>query len=362
MVVARDHWWWRVTGGGSLRRCRGRTGAAGRRCRMAARLSRWSAPSCGRGGGCAVTMRTASPEPGPFGAICWRRGWRCPPSARSRAGWSGTKRAVGSAGADRHPRRAGICRPSPRASRNWTVAISSKGCACAGLAGSRRSTSCTCGALGWIHWWRIASAPIAPWPPCGPAGSFMAGPRSCSATTTRFSPARMRRGRIWGAWCTGVFVSASCRCSPHPVSSASKLPSKPTIDAGRSGCGGVGGTATCRLCSNAARRLSPPTAAGNSPGHARTRWHATPGKPPRANPGSIVWCCCAAWTKAVAWCCAQRVRVAAHWAHRLVRCEVDVQRQRVRFFGLRRRDPHLQPLLAERALRVRLVPWYQTTT
>jgi hypothetical protein len=60
--------------------------------------------------------------------------------------------------------------------------------------------------------------------------------------------------------------------------------------------------------------------------------------------------------------CAQRMRVAAHWAHRLVRCEVDVQRQRVRFFGLRRRDPHLQPLLAERALRVRLVPWYQTTT
>jgi hypothetical protein len=60
--------------------------------------------------------------------------------------------------------------------------------------------------------------------------------------------------------------------------------------------------------------------------------------------------------------CAQHVRVAPRWAHRLVRCEVDVHRQRVRFFGLRRRDPHTQPLLAERALRVRLVPWYQTTT
>ncbi len=57
--------------------------------------------------------------------------------------------------------------------------------------------------------------------------------------------------------------------------------------------------------------------------------------------------------------CAQRVQVAARWAHRLVRCEVDVRRQRVRFFGLRRRDPHLQPYLGERTLRVRLVPWYQ---
>ncbi|MEO6875452.1 MAG: hypothetical protein ABI222_11595 [Opitutaceae bacterium] len=57
--------------------------------------------------------------------------------------------------------------------------------------------------------------------------------------------------------------------------------------------------------------------------------------------------------------CAQRLRVAAHWAHRLVRCELDVRRQRVRIYGLRRRDPLLQPLLADRALRIVLVPWHR---
>lgn len=57
--------------------------------------------------------------------------------------------------------------------------------------------------------------------------------------------------------------------------------------------------------------------------------------------------------------CAQRLRVAPHWAHRLVRCELDVRRQRVRVYGLRRRDPRHQPLLADRALRIVLVPWHR---
>lgn len=34
-----------------------------------------------------------------------------------------------------------------------------------------------------------------------------------------------------------------------------------------------------------------------------------------------------------------------HWVHRLVRCEVDFTRRRMRFYALRRRDPHDQPLL-----------------
>ena len=57
--------------------------------------------------------------------------------------------------------------------------------------------------------------------------------------------------------------------------------------------------------------------------------------------------------------CAQRLRVAARWAHRLVRCELDVRCQRVRIYGLRRRDPLHQPLLADRALRIVLVPWHR---
>ena len=34
-----------------------------------------------------------------------------------------------------------------------------------------------------------------------------------------------------------------------------------------------------------------------------------------------------------------------HWVHRLVRCEVDFTRRRMRFYALRRRDPDDQPLL-----------------
>jgi len=34
-----------------------------------------------------------------------------------------------------------------------------------------------------------------------------------------------------------------------------------------------------------------------------------------------------------------------HWVHRLVRCEVDFTHQRIRFYALRRRDPHDQRLL-----------------
>ncbi len=35
-----------------------------------------------------------------------------------------------------------------------------------------------------------------------------------------------------------------------------------------------------------------------------------------------------------------------HWSHRLTRCEVDLKHHEVRFYGLRRRDPSDQPLLA----------------
>jgi hypothetical protein len=34
-----------------------------------------------------------------------------------------------------------------------------------------------------------------------------------------------------------------------------------------------------------------------------------------------------------------------HWTHRLVRCEVDLDTERISMFALRRRDPHDQPLL-----------------
>ena len=36
-----------------------------------------------------------------------------------------------------------------------------------------------------------------------------------------------------------------------------------------------------------------------------------------------------------------------HWPHRLVRCEVHLDAQAIRFFALRRRAPHHQPLLRE---------------
>jgi len=39
--------------------------------------------------------------------------------------------------------------------------------------------------------------------------------------------------------------------------------------------------------------------------------------------------------------------VAPLWPHRLVRCEVDLDAQRIRFFALRRRQPDWQPLLNE---------------
>lgn len=57
--------------------------------------------------------------------------------------------------------------------------------------------------------------------------------------------------------------------------------------------------------------------------------------------------------------CAQHLQIAAHWAHRLVRCEIDVADQCVHCFGLTRREPLRQPLLAKRRLRLRLVPWSQ---
>lgn len=59
---------------------------------------------------------------------------------------------------------------------------------------------------------------------------------------------------------------------------------------------------------------------------------------------------------------AQRLRVAPAWAHRLVRCELQTTAQRVRFYGLRRRDPAQQPWLATRRLRLALVPWWRGPT
>lgn len=43
----------------------------------------------------------------------------------------------------------------------------------------------------------------------------------------------------------------------------------------------------------------------------------------------------------------QRFEINANWPHRLTRAEVDLSAGRVRFFALRRRDPHHQPLLKE---------------
>ena len=40
-------------------------------------------------------------------------------------------------------------------------------------------------------------------------------------------------------------------------------------------------------------------------------------------------------------------RVAEHWLHRLVRCEVNFSKQHIRFHALRRRDPTAQPLLCQ---------------
>lgn len=57
--------------------------------------------------------------------------------------------------------------------------------------------------------------------------------------------------------------------------------------------------------------------------------------------------------------CAQRLHIASRWAHRLIRCEINVATQTVTCFGLSRREPHSQPLLAVRRLKLRLVPWHK---
>jgi hypothetical protein len=43
----------------------------------------------------------------------------------------------------------------------------------------------------------------------------------------------------------------------------------------------------------------------------------------------------------------RRFPVDPHWGHRLVRCDVDLDRHWIRFYALRRRDPAYQPLLQE---------------
>ena len=60
--------------------------------------------------------------------------------------------------------------------------------------------------------------------------------------------------------------------------------------------------------------------------------------------------------------CAQPLPVTAAWANRLVRCEVNVQRQSVRVYGLRRRDPFHQPFLAQLPLHLPLVPWHRPSS
>lgn len=40
-------------------------------------------------------------------------------------------------------------------------------------------------------------------------------------------------------------------------------------------------------------------------------------------------------------------KVDRHWSHRLVRSEVDIDANRIRFYALRRKQPHQQPLLNE---------------
>lgn len=57
--------------------------------------------------------------------------------------------------------------------------------------------------------------------------------------------------------------------------------------------------------------------------------------------------------------CAQPLRVSTAWANRLVRCEVNVLRQSVRIYGLRRRDPLQHPFLVQLPLHLPLVPWHR---
>jgi putative transposase len=42
-----------------------------------------------------------------------------------------------------------------------------------------------------------------------------------------------------------------------------------------------------------------------------------------------------------------QMEVAGHWKHRLVRCEIDIDRKQMRFFALRRSDPSKQPRLRQ---------------
>lgn len=56
--------------------------------------------------------------------------------------------------------------------------------------------------------------------------------------------------------------------------------------------------------------------------------------------------------------CAQPLRIASDWAHRLVRCEINVSAQVVHCYALSRREPSRQPLLARRRLHLHLVPWH----
>lgn len=44
--------------------------------------------------------------------------------------------------------------------------------------------------------------------------------------------------------------------------------------------------------------------------------------------------------------------VSPTWAHRLVRCDVDLRKHRIRIYGLRRSNPQQQPLLAEHEYRL----------
>jgi hypothetical protein len=43
----------------------------------------------------------------------------------------------------------------------------------------------------------------------------------------------------------------------------------------------------------------------------------------------------------------QRWQVSENWPHRLVRVEVDLSKERLRFYTLRRREPKSQPLVLE---------------
>lgn len=56
---------------------------------------------------------------------------------------------------------------------------------------------------------------------------------------------------------------------------------------------------------------------------------------------------------------AQSTKVDPDWAHRLVRCEVNVIKQTVKIYRISRSDPHYQPALATRRISMRLVPWWK---